>query len=469
VSFRSWLWQLISALYVRSSSRALALPGARAGDQVEAQPIGVRWPGLKGAPVFVARATPRSERHTMTKRLLIAAYLRLKELLPLGDDDGPPFTGAIHYPKRFEPLARRPDRPAAWDDDDPIAAIAQRGTFSLLTERAADGYVLGAQGLDEGRYRPGFLPCGGRALLAREGDRLRTVSIESAGERAEPGDEAWPLMQKRLLVGLNTRVTLIEHLAHCHLTAANAFAIAAYETLSPAHPLMTVLHPFVIEVIRLVNHHVDGLIVSERSNVPRYSGLPLAEVNRVLAESFASFDLDWLHPIRRAEKLGTADDPAFPTVASACRAWTVYERLGRRWCQELLPDDEETRAFRARLDALLPGGAKGADLGELIARAAWISSAFHTQVGDDIRGHMLHVDIMPPCVRKDGSVPASCVEEKTNSILIAGIRRYLLKGQALPNADERGQEIWAEFLRGLEAIDDDDGVTPAAGRASAHA
>ena len=324
--------------------------------------------------------------------------------------------------------------------------------------------------------RAGFLTTGGLARLRRTEDGLATEWVELGGTRHAPGDPGWDLVEKRFLTGLNTHTTLIEHLIRCHMCVGESHVIAAVEALPSRHPLRAILEPFAIETLLVNGDNIDGLIKNEHSNVPSYSGYPLATINEVIRTVAVNFDLRRMDPAWRAEDQGLIG-AGFPTVDAEVELFAAFRRMTARYVHEVVKElDPATRAWVRLVDQYIPNGVKAlagiADwealtrdqVAHVLAVLAYTSSVTHHVMADMVRDYMLAFDVMPPAVAEDGRPTRGMVLEKMNSITVAGILRYRLMDDHVVLPEGPAREIWTEFQTALHAIQAGIDVAPASER-----
>lgn len=171
-----------------------------------------------------------------------------------------------------------------------------------ITRRTGDGFLLDLGHMEAMAPRKGLLRSGGRAHFVVDGDELKTIYVEQDGNRHEPGRAGWDLVEKRFLAGLNGHMTFVEHLLYCHMVVGNSYVVATLEALPSRHELRSLLQPFVIETLRVNNDNVDGLIKSEHSNVPAYTGYPLSVLNNATKTMALGFDFRMMDPEWRARE-----------------------------------------------------------------------------------------------------------------------------------------------------------------------
>jgi hypothetical protein len=463
--FTRWIWTSITARVVGKTNRLQVHRLPCDDDGVVPAPIERRYPGLAGVPLRVSWTTPASERLAPMQQKLLAGILGLKEIVRLGRAYPAPHRDAgAPFPKAFRRIAQAPALPPDFEPGrDHLAGVALRGPFSILTRRTDDGFVLDLRHVADMPVRMPMLPGGGLAHFSRAADdALRTDWIELHGQRHAPGDAGYALAEKRMMVGLNTHITLVEHLVHCHMAVAGTTALAAFEALPVRHPLRAFLQPFVAETIRVNNSNIDGLIRSEASNMPSYTGCRLETLNDTIRRAVAHFDLRLMDPELRARRFGTIEEPGFVTVHSGVAIFCLYRELMRRYCHESLGAiDAETRAFVRLLDETIPNGIGalvGNDdvasltldqLAHLLAVVAYTAGPIHHVVGDMVRDYMMQFHLMPPAVAGDGLCPHGMVLEKLNSMTIAGILRYKLCGTRVPMPDLAAARAWRDFQAAL--------------------
>jgi len=459
--FSERLWTAITARVVGKTNRLQMHGSPCDADGILPMPIERRYPGLAGVPLRISEITPRSERLSPMQQRLLTAILGLKDVVRLGLAYQAPYRAVgAPYPRAFRRLAPAPRLPEDFEPDkDHLAGVAMRGPFSILTRRVDDGFILDLRHIAELPVRMPLLPGGGLAHFSRiSSTALRTDWIELHGQRRVPGEPGYALAEKRMMVGLNTHTTLIEHLVNCHMSVAGSCALAAYEALPTRNLLRHFLQPFIAETIRVNNSNIDGLIKSEASNMPSYTGCRLDTLNEAIRRAVVEFDLALMDPEQRARRYGTLDEPGFVTVQSCVEVYRLFRDMTGRFCAEALDTlDPETMAFVRLLDETIPNGICGAlairDLGEftrehlahLLAVCAFTASASHHVVADMVRDYMMQFHVMPPAVAADGWCRRGMVLEKLNSMTIAGILRYRLCGTRVPMPNLAAERVWRDF------------------------
>lgn len=438
-------------------------------DLVKPIPAGRRYPGLGDAPLIFSELTPSSEKHDAFEQLVIRFTLWLKEWYGLGATLTQPYTEiGAPYPKSFAKLQPRPSIPEDFTREDKLAGVAQRGPFSFQTKRVSEHeYAIDLRALESIEPRRPFIATGGIAYFGRADDRsLKTLRIEFQGATTRPGDAGWALAERRFLTGLNSNTTFLEHLVYLHIATAGVWSIAARMAFSTRHPLRVLLQPFTEETNRVNNYNIDGLILSEQSNVPLYSGYTLEQACALLRRAALDFDVRLMDPEYRATIQGQLGDETFPTVDSAVSLFRIYRRFTGEWCRAHLKEiDLETRIFCEELDFRVANGIRKLlgiqtwqeltldHVAHLLAVGAFAASVGHHIVNDLTRDYFMSFHLMPPALAADGHPTLGVVLEKQNSIFSAGIQRYRLMSQAaMP--DELSKRLWAEFQRELRRYED---------------
>lgn len=462
--FSEWLWKRVTIGVVKRSN--VYQPHRPAADDDAAHPVPVerRWPGLAGTPLLLAEAVPRSERISGMQEFVLQFVLRLKELFGLGASYPEPYRSETspYYPE-YEELHPASELPEDFGPGkDRIAGLAWRGPFSLVTQKEGAGYKIDLSHMEALKPRSGFVTVGGVAYFSRTASGLKTDWVQLDGKKHSPGDADWPLIEKRFLSGLNSHTTFIEHLIYCHMSVAESLSLASVEALPSRHPLRAFLQPFTIETLRVNDDNIDGLIKTEHSNVPSYTGYPLATLHAVIKAVSSSFDIRKMDPEWRAKDQGTTD---FPTVQLRLELFQLFRTLCRRYCTEVLKEvDAPTRAWCALVDKYIPNGvAKMAGITDwnkltldqvahVLAVCTYTVSVTHHIVADTVRDYMMTFHVMPPAVTTEGYTTKGMVLEKMNSITVAGILRYRLLDDGSVVPEGPGRAIWAEFQAALKAI-----------------
>lgn len=462
--FSEWLWKRVTISVVKRSN--VFQPHRPAVDDDAAHPVPVerRWPGLAGTPLLLADAVPRSERISGAQEFVLQTVLRLKEWFGLGASYPESFRSekSPYYPEYVELHPASPLPEDFQPGKDRIAGVAWRGPFSLVTKKVGDAYEIDLSHVEGLKPRPGFLTVGGVAHLSRTASGLKTEWVQLDGKKHSPADADWALVERRFLAGLNSHTTFIEHLIFCHMSVAEHLALASIEALPSRHPLRAFLQPFTIETLRVNDDNIDGLIKTEHSNVPSYTGIPLSTLHAVIKAISSGFDLRKMDPVWRSTGQGTAD---FPTVKARIELFQLFRTLCDRYCKEVLKEvDAPTRAWCALLDKYVPNGvAKVAGITDwekltleqvahVLAVCTYTVSVTHHVVADTVRDYMMSFTIMPPSIAEDGYSTKGMVLEKMNSITVAGILRYRLMDDSSVVPEGAGRAIWAEFQSGLKAI-----------------
>lgn len=462
--FSEWLWKKVTIGVVKRSNVFQPHRAPADDDAAHAVPVERRWPGLSGTPLLLADAVPRSERISGMQEFVLQTVLRLKEFFGLGASYPESYRteGAPYYPEyvALHPASPLPEDFAAGKDR--IAGLAWRGPFSMVTKKVGGDYEIDLSHVEGLAPRKGFLTAGGIAHLTRDTHGLKTAWVQLDGKKHQPGDPDWALIEKRFLTGLNSHTTFIEHLIYCHMAVGESHVLAATEALPSRHPLRAIIQPFAIETLRVNDDNIDGLIKTENSNVPSYTGYPLATLHAVIKMVASGFDLRVMDPEWRATQQGTMD---FPTVQARVEIFRLFREMCSRYCREVLKEiDAPTRAWCQLVDRYIPNGVKGLagitdweklsleQVAHVLAVCTYTSSVTHHVVADTVRDYMMSFHIMPPAVAEDGYPTRGMVLEKMNSITVAGILRYRLVDDSvvLPEGAARG--IWSDFQKSLKAI-----------------
>jgi hypothetical protein len=466
-----WVWQRLMWRIADTSDHVQPHKLPDESDLVKPIPAGRRYPALGDAPLIFSELTPVSERHPLIERFAIEFTLWLKEWYGLGNNLTQWYRGiGAPYPKQFATLQPPPTIPEDFQQDDKLAGIARRGPFSIQTKRGEgdDEFVIDLRGLEWLQPREPFIAAGGLARFKRTAGKqsLETVQLEFRGSVVRPGDSGWSLAEKRFLTGLNSQTTFIEHLLYLHLATAGVWSIVSRLAFSPRHPLRVLLQPFSEETNRVNNYNIDGLILTENSNVPAYSGYTLEQSSTLLRQVAKSFDICLMDPECRARVQGQLGDPTFPTVESAVAVFHIFRRFAEAWCKAYLrPElDLETRIFCEELDYRVSNGVRrliGIDswdgltpekVAHLLAVGMFASSVSHHIVNDLTRDYFMSFHLMAPAINEQGYPTLGVVLEKQGGIFTANIRRYKLLGQAaIP--DQLGRTLWAQFQSELQAYE----------------
>ncbi len=477
------VWQTLVATNLAFTSKLQPQRPPDESDFVKPIPAGRRYPGLVDAPLIFSELTPPSERFgPPSERFGVGLFLAtgvkftwwLKELYAQGNTLVGPYTrDRVPYPwlwSLFQPPPVLPEdfKPGA----DPLAGVARRGPFSVQTQKdpkgGPDDFIIDLTALQDLVMRAPFIATGGLARFKRTGPGapLETVGVEFQGKLIRPGEPDWAITSKRFLVGLNSQTTFIEHLVNLHISTAGAWGIVARMTLSTRHPLRMLLQPFTQETNRVNNYFIDGLILTENSNVPLYGGYSLEHVNNLLRSAAGSFDVRIIDPERRAKNQGTINDATFPTVQSAVEIFTIFHNFTKKWCDLYLHDgiDLETRSFCEELNDRVPGGIQERliptlenltkeDVAYILAVGAFGASVGHHIVNDLTRNYMMSFHVMPTAIDANGVTPTGLVLEKRESITFAGVQRYKLISD-IHAPDASGYQLWTAFQLELALYED---------------
>jgi hypothetical protein len=464
-----FVWRQLMMRIVEASSVLQPHGPPTESDFVRPIPVGHRYPGLVDAAMIFSEPTPPSERHNPFESAAIQFTWWLKEWYAQGNGLLQPYTGVgAPYPDGFAKYQPRPSIPEDFEKDDKLAGIARRGPFSLQTKAVGKNeFVIDLSALEEVTPRAPFIATGGIARLQRgRGNALQTVGVEFRGKTTRPGDPGWLLAEKRFLAGLNSNTTFVEHLCYLHILTAGTWAIVARMAFSTRHPLRILLQPFTVETNRVNNYNIDGLLLTENSNVPLYSGYSLEQSDMLLRGAAAGFDIRMMDPEYRANAQGQLDDPTFPTVESAVAVFRIFRRFTTEWCRAYLREiDLETRIFCQELDYRVSNGIRkliGIEswddltvdhVAHILAVGAFGGSVGHHIVNDRVRDYFMSFHVMPPALNADGYPTLGVVLEKQESIFIAGIQRYKLVADEIYTPDETGRRIWNQFQNELKAYE----------------
>lgn len=459
-------WKSVTIKVVTRDNVLQAHRPAKDDDVARAIPVERRWPGLKDTPLIMAAEIPKSERPSFANHLALEAVLGMKDIIGLGAAYPEPFTDSAspYYPE-FVALHPAPELPPDFAPGvDRIAGLAWRGPFSNLTRKVGEHYEFDLRHIEALDPREGFLTTGGYARLSRTATGLKTDYVELGGATVAPGDPGWDLVEKRFFAGMGTHTTVIEHLIQCHMCVGESHVIAAFEALPSRHPLRAFLQPFAIETLLVNGDNIDGLIKSEHSNVPSYSGFPLSAVDTVIRTVAKGFDLRRMDPEWRAADQGILD-AGFVTIDAEVELFRHFKKMCTRYLAEVVKGvDTDTRAWCQLADTYIPNGVRGvagigdwADLtleqvAHVLAVLTYTSSVTHHVMADTTRDYMMSFQIMPPAVAADGFPTRGQVLEKMNSITIAGILRYRLMDDHVELPEGSAQSIWAEFQGALRGI-----------------
>jgi hypothetical protein len=436
-----------------------------------------KFPGLKLSPAFMSLLNPPSERKSPKRKKVLTFLLRIKRRLSPGFAYTMPWKGTgVLFPQWCKDLyGEVPVRPVDFSAKDKIAGIAQRGPFSVYFhyDPTRDQYVLDLSKLEAAEPRKPFVRAGGIARVVKEGKTFRTAEVSFDGQISRPGDQSWDMFQKRFLVGLNTYATALDHLIHMHILGGGTLSLCTFLTLPPQHPLRILLQPvshgmlceqiggrmtpldfqlkkltlcslpceqFVVETNLINNKNINGLILTERDNVPSYSGYNLETVNRLLRQTMLDFDIRFLDPVQRFQKYGQSRDiSAFPTAESAIKIYRILEKYVDAWVKTHVKTvDERTRDWVRELNNRTPNGILPlvgiesldrltlSHVSHIATTLMFAASVWHHLVADLTTNYFMQFDVMPPAMDRDGYPTFGVMIEKRNSILIAAILRFKL-------------------------------------------
>ncbi|WP_394833998.1 hypothetical protein LVJ94_46585 [Pendulispora rubella] len=469
---RELYWRKVTAAVVRKNNVIQARREPSDADRVTPMLIGKRYPGLTGAKVFVSENTPAGEAQSPIAQLVLKWVLFQKEIIGMSQFYKDPWKGTgVPYPPEFQALKPAPEVPEDFRRGaDKLAGVARRGPFSIYTKKDGQDYIVDLRKIEALETRSPFVRTGGLARFSRGSNGgLSTVSVEFQGKTYRPGGNAeWAMAEKRFLVGLNSFGTLADHLTHMHIVGAGTWTICTRLALPARHALRVVLEPFVVETMRVNNDNIDGLILSENSNVPSYTGYTLATVHGAMRDVISNFDIRWLDAEYRAKEQGLLDDPAFPTMQSAVDLFRIFRRFTSAWCKEFVPTvDTDSRNFCQELHSRVPNGVfklLGIDgieqlmpehVAHLVAIGMFSESIWHCIVANMVRDYEMQFDIMPPAINAEGHPTLGLVLEKRNSITIADLLRYKLVDDRVPLPTEAMKQCWAKFQSDLKSYEAD--------------
>ncbi len=471
MAFRDLFWRQITAAVVRQTNVIQPHRAPSEDDYVRPMPMGRRYPGLGDIPVYMSENTPKSEEADEFTLIALHEVLHWKETYPLATAFNEPYTEeGVPYPHEYEKLAPTPKRPEDFlPGADRLAGIARRGPFSMYTKPDGQGgYFLDFSSLEALEPRAPFIRVGGIARFKRKEDRtLETVSIEFQGKTLTRESAEWSLAEKRILAAINSYSTFVDHLTHVHLLGAGTWTVCTHLALPAHHPLRILMQPFIIETMRVNNDNIDGLIKSDHSNVPNYTGYSLAALNEVMRAAVAKFDVRWFDAELRAAGAGQLDDPAFPTMESAVTLWRIYRKFVDGWVKQHLPTvDLETRIWCQELHARVPNGVSQLlgikdfeteltleHVAHLATMGIFTASVWHHVVANMGREYEMQFDVMPPALDKDGHTTLGIVYEKRNSITIAGLLRYKLIDDTVYLPQDSMKQLWQSFQSELKAYE----------------
>jgi len=464
-----WVWQRLMWQIASVSDKVQPHRLPDEVDFVKPIPAGRRYPGLGDAPLIFSELTPVTEQHNLFERLAIEVTLWLKEWYDLTSLTQSYRGVGAPYPEIFATVQQPPTIPEDFQQEDKLAGIARRGPFSLQTKRGEhdDEFVIDLRGLEQLEPREPFIATGGLARFSRAQGQLKTVQVEFRGIAVRPGQPGWTLAEKRFLAGLSSQTTFVEHLVLLHIATAGVWGIVAQMAFSTRHPLRVLLQPFTEETNRVNNYNIDGLILTESSNVPAYSGYTLEQSCQLIRQAAKDYDVRLMDPEYRARVQGQLNDPAFPTVESVVTVFQIFRRFTGEWCRAYLRElDLETRIFCQELDHRVANGIRkliGIEQWEeltvehvahILAVGMFAASVGHHIVNDLTRDYFMSFHLMAPAIDADGYPTLGVVLEKQSSIFTAGIQRYKLIAQAaIP--DEQGRRLWAQFQTELKAYEAD--------------
>jgi hypothetical protein len=472
MSFRDWFWRKITIIGLRQTNKVQSHYAPSDDDYVRPIPMDRRYPGLAGARMYLSENTPKSELPDMITVVGTRLIMWLKEVFSLTHGypeiwDGKP----IPFPADLASVGTPPVMPEDLRGDltKMLEGFAHRGPFATYLTPAGDEYHFDFKGLEGLKPREPFVTAGGVARFKpRDDGTMQLLAIEFGGKTLTSADgKAWELGQKRVVCALNSYSTFVDHLTHVHLCGANTWAICTFLAFSARHPMRILLQPFTVETIKVNNDNIDGLIKSELSNVPCYTGYPLATLNAVMKGAFEDFDLRWFDAELRQKDLKQTDPKRFPTLQSVVDMWRIYRKFTKAWVDAYLTEiDAETMIWCKELDARVPNGVKGllgiTDLekeltpdhvAHLATIGMFICSVWHFTVADMMRNYELFPDKVPTAVNADGLPTVGIMLEKRNSIAIAAVFRYRLVDDSAYMPEPKMRALWSAFQSDLKAYE----------------
>ncbi len=475
---RFWLYRNVIALFTWlgfRSQKVLPLEAPVDGP-VRFRPFADVFPDFPVRGLYAAETFPPGD-HAESRLGRIAKTTRLLALVAkIAPRHTPPVPAdedaflAVVYPKRFRRAwPNAPHLPAALAEEgsDVIAELAVGGAFASYLRRADDD---GMYELDLS-WIAGFDPVsslarpGGKAVLAVEDGRLRTVEVQN--------EETSPTQAERaFLAGLNEHLTTFRHNLSVHLAIVTSFALASTNELEGRHP-----------VRRLLHHCFNTVLIGNRE-------LAQAQLSGPTGFAATIFSHDADHLVRMAEahlgtldfwdfepdeqfrNRGTTETPfAYPYRDNVLQLWAATRDYVESYLELYYDGDEAVRkdaqlsSWVTELDRLVPNGVAvpiGGITFEWLARACatviHVSTVEHDIVNNVIWNFSMNGWVIPTVAPRSGErmdqrrafdLIATTIPtwKPYNMLLTADVPSLAL--------DERGAAVMKEWIARLDRIQDE--------------
>jgi hypothetical protein len=311
-------------------------------------------PGLFDPQTFPAdeRAKPRLRRIRLTTILLAVARGICPKRTRQVPDDEAAFLRVV-WPSFFQRAWPHPPRPLeGLEAGDLIAELAVRGPFaSYLRREASGGYEIDMSWMRAYPPANGFVAPGGRAVLAADGGRLRTVDVDSS--------------QAALLAAMNEDLMTFRHNISLHLAMMTPAALATTNHLPPRHPVRRLLH-HCMHTVLIGNREIAEAQLSGRHGFSvRIFSHDHQVLTQMAGDRLSRFDFWDFEPPTQFARRGTAQTPfAYPYRDNILQMWAethsyVDSYLRLYYADDAaLGQDREVAEWLSAFDALITNGLK---------------------------------------------------------------------------------------------------------------
>ena len=480
----SWRWRkgfwdrLVTTKFKGNKPAQIPVPS---GEQRELQavPLDTKYPGVPISNILVADHVPEDEAAGL-KKAFVQVQVKLGSIispmqpgLPSVSDD-PVEALEEAYTESYRKLFSAPELPSELHGPNKptLGAMAVSGPFACYLERTADGnFEWDLLGMSEYEYHSGLQRLGVRVSFEvdESARALRATKIESALGVHTPEAPEWPTAKRLALCAASTHLSMVRHFDWVHLACGGPLAIATRNRLPQDHPLCRLLWPHTYGT-QYSNDIVTVPQMGEAGDFTAIFSLTHAGMCELFAKSYTDYRISVIDPTRDAERRGILN-AGFdtPSQSNLQELFDVLHAHAARYVAAHYMTDEEIRkdgdlkGWLDELDRLIPNGigelmpgdATRAIVARLIAGFIYLTSVQHEVLGTGLWNYQLWTDRIPVRIYLDGRrEPLDVFQRLVSANFNLNVNRaQLMQDFSYLALDAKGEELFAQFLAELQALD----------------
>ena len=462
----------------------IEVPG---NDHIEVEPVASELARLFGPCNFPSTEHAGSRaRAVRFRKLLLPLVSRIPAARtePIATDHA----GLLEqiYPERYRKIWPNPPVvPPELEADDLLAALAVSGPFAMYLRRgstlddgpdlggvvASDDFVIDMRFFDPYEPKPGLLAPGGLAVLAVDGERLRTRGVLYADRFHEVGAAGFERASRALLCALNTHLTTMVHNVTIHLAYVTPMVVASTNELDPDHPIRRLLHP-AFQTTLIGNRELAQFqVVGAGSFATTLFSHDYPTLVTMINAHLDGFRIAALDPDVAFDRRGLRDAViALPWWDDAMALWEINHAYVERYVDHhyaddaAVADDAQLARWTEELDRLLPSGLYDEtaypspgdpldrrSLARICATFLHTSSATHDVVNNSVWDYSTLNYAIPTVVPASLEPPDVRLSFDLLTTLIGTWKPYnlLIDGFSMLALDDGGRQIMDDYVEAL--------------------